>query len=48
MNKKGKIAVRISYMKPCMPVRNGSPPEIAEAAKAARPTGGVSSARIPK
>ena len=47
-NRNGRIAVRMSYMKPCTPVLIGSPPEIAAAAKAARPTGGVSSARIPK
>ena len=48
MNKKGRIAVRISYIKPCIPVLIGSPFEIAAAAYAASPTGGVSSANIPK
>ena len=47
-NRNGSTAVRMSYMNPCTPVLIGSPPEIAAAANAARPTGGVSSARIPK
>ena len=48
MKRNGSSAVRISYMKPWTPVLIGSPREIAAAAKAASPTGGVSSARMPK
>ncbi len=45
---KGRIAVLMSYEKDWMPVLIGSDLAIAEAAKEASPTGGVSSARMPK
>ena len=43
----GRMAVRMSYMKDCTPVLSGSARDMAEAAKAARQTGGVESASRP-
>ena len=48
MKTNGRIAVRIEYTVPCQPILFGSSPEIAAAANAARPTGGVTSAMMPK
>ena len=50
LNKKtiGRIPVRRLYQRACTPVFSGSPPEIAAAAKEAKPTGGVTSAIKPK
>src|SRR5690606_25113982 len=47
MNMKGSTAVRMAYVTPCTPVASGLSPEIAAAAKVAKPTGGVMSAMIP-
>ncbi len=44
---KGRITVRSAYTAPCTPVLIESSPEIAAAAKVARPTGGVMSPMIP-
>ena len=48
MNTNGSTVVRRLYQVACRPVRFGSSPEIAAAAYDARPTGGVTSARMPK
>lgn len=48
MNRNGGRTVQISYIKPWTPVLIGPPPEIAAAAKAASPTGGVSSKKPAK
>ena len=48
MNTNGSSAVRKLYHVACRPVRFGSSPEIAAAAYEARPTGGVTSAMMPK
>ena len=48
MKTKGNMAVRISYQKAWMPVLIGSALDIPDAASAARPTGGVTSAIKPK
>ena len=48
ININGSIAVLMSYVNPWIPVLMGFDLAIADAAKAANPTGGVSSAKIPK
>src|SRR5688500_430068 len=48
MNTTGSTVVRRLYQVACQPVALGSSPEIAAAAYEASPTGGVTSARMPK